>query len=139
MGYDQATMTEIAINWSDDHDPFGHVKNHAYGHFFSTCKQYPGDSISYSFHELKNHFQSKEALETFLLSSTNIQNKQANSYNLAGNVRVFHSFEASLGKEKYEDLMNARGIGVMVRSSETRLMRPVKFPDSVGISPWMIT
>lgn len=37
MGYDRATMVEIAINWSDDHDPFGHVKNHAYGHFISAC------------------------------------------------------------------------------------------------------
>jgi acyl-CoA thioesterase FadM len=83
MGYDRATMLEYGVNWSDDQDPFGHVKNHAYGHFTSAC-----------------------------------------------NVRVFHSFEAQL-KDKFEDMMTARGIGLLVRSTTSRLMRPVKFPDSV--------
>jgi hypothetical protein len=33
MGYDEATMVECGINWSDDHDPFQHVKNSAYPHY----------------------------------------------------------------------------------------------------------
>lgn len=33
MGYDRATMVECGVNWSDDHDPFQHVKNHAYPHY----------------------------------------------------------------------------------------------------------
>lgn len=47
------------------------------------------------------------------------------------NVRVFQSFEKQL-KERYKDLMNAQGIGVMAKSSTLNLKRPVKFPDSVN-------
>jgi hypothetical protein len=82
-GYDKATMIEIAVSWADDQDPFGHVKNAAYGGFVSAC-----------------------------------------------NVRVFHSFEAQL-KDHFDDFMNAKHIGCLVSSITTRLMRPVKFPDSV--------
>ncbi|TVY73292.1 hypothetical protein LSUE1_G005068 [Lachnellula suecica] len=87
MGYDPSTMVEIGINWSDDLDPFGHVKNHAYGHFTTAC-----------------------------------------------NVRVFHSFETSLGTEKFDDFMHARGVGVLVRSSTTRWLRPVTFPNALIVA-----
>ncbi|KFY01096.1 hypothetical protein O988_02917 [Pseudogymnoascus sp. VKM F-3808] len=37
MGYDRETMVEYGVNWSDDHDPFGHVKNHAYPSLMTMC------------------------------------------------------------------------------------------------------
>jgi hypothetical protein len=37
MGYDRDTMVEYGVNWSDDHDPFGHVKNHGYPHLMTMC------------------------------------------------------------------------------------------------------
>ncbi|KAF7908495.1 uncharacterized protein EAF01_004250 [Botrytis porri] len=37
MGYDASTMVECGVNWSDDHDPFKHVKNHAYPHYVNQC------------------------------------------------------------------------------------------------------
>lgn len=83
MGYDLATMVECGVNWSDDHDPFKHVKNAAYPHYVNAC-----------------------------------------------NFRVFQSFETQL-KDKFQDLMNTRGIGVIVKSYTIDLKRPVKFPDSV--------
>ena len=85
MGYDRDTMIEVGVNWSDDHDPFRHVKNHAYPHWVAQC-----------------------------------------------NVRVFQSFEKPLGKEKYDDLMNARHIAVLVKSYTVDLKRPVQFPDSAS-------
>ena len=46
------------------------------------------------------------------------------------NFRVFETFADDL-KEKYEDLMNARGIGVIVKTYVLDLKRPTKYPDSV--------
>ncbi|ATZ47338.1 hypothetical protein BCIN_02g06280 [Botrytis cinerea B05.10] len=37
MGYDRETMTECGVNWSDDQDPFKHVKNHGYMHYMTAC------------------------------------------------------------------------------------------------------
>ena len=37
MGYDRATMVECGVSWSDDLDPVGHVKSHAYPHFMTMC------------------------------------------------------------------------------------------------------
>jgi len=46
------------------------------------------------------------------------------------NFRLFESFAEQLGN-KYDDLFKARGIGVMTKSYETNLKRPVSYPDSV--------
>lgn len=37
MGYDEETMIECGVNWSDDQDPFIHIKNHRYMHYMTTC------------------------------------------------------------------------------------------------------
>lgn len=37
MGYNPATMVECGVTWSDDHDPFQHVKNAAYVHYVNQC------------------------------------------------------------------------------------------------------
>ncbi|KAF7920675.1 hypothetical protein BELL_0197g00160 [Botrytis elliptica] len=37
MGYDSSTMVECGVNWSDDHDSFKYVKNHAYPHYVNQC------------------------------------------------------------------------------------------------------
>ena len=34
MGYDPSTMVERGVVWAEDQDPFGHVMNTAYPHFF---------------------------------------------------------------------------------------------------------
>jgi hypothetical protein len=47
------------------------------------------------------------------------------------NFRLFESFAEQL-KDKYEDLVKARGVGVVTKSFETELMRPVSYPDSVS-------
>ncbi|KAH8645582.1 hypothetical protein BGZ60DRAFT_392540 [Tricladium varicosporioides] len=86
MGYDKQTMVECGVSWSDDHDPFKHVKNAAYPHYVNQC-----------------------------------------------NFRVFESFEEQLG-ERFEDLMNTRHIGVMVKTYTINLKRPVKYPDSLLVA-----
>ncbi|KAK1753904.1 hypothetical protein QBC47DRAFT_385175 [Echria macrotheca] len=47
--------------------------------------------------------------------------------------RMFESFAAQL-KDKYDDLLKARGIGVVVKSFETDIRRQVKYPDSVIVA-----
>lgn len=37
MGYDPSTMVERGVIWAEDQDPFGHMMNSQYSHFFSTC------------------------------------------------------------------------------------------------------
>ncbi|TEY82973.1 hypothetical protein BOTCAL_0026g00370 [Botryotinia calthae] len=37
MGYNPATMVECGVTWSDDHDPFQHVKNASYVHYANQC------------------------------------------------------------------------------------------------------
>ncbi|KAI1207296.1 uncharacterized protein F4807DRAFT_435209 [Annulohypoxylon truncatum] len=37
MGYGPKTMVERGVVWAEDQDPFGHVMNSQYAHFFSTC------------------------------------------------------------------------------------------------------
>ncbi|KAH6676796.1 hypothetical protein B0J14DRAFT_537549 [Halenospora varia] len=86
MGYDKSTMIERGITWSDDHDPFGHVKNHAFLEFFTAC-----------------------------------------------GVRVFFSFEEHL-KEKFEDFITAKGISCLVKTATLKILKPVKFPDSLIIA-----
>ena len=44
--------------------------------------------------------------------------------------RMFESFAEQL-KDKYGDLFKAKGIGVMTKTFETELKRPVSYPDSV--------
>lgn len=46
--------------------------------------------------------------------------------------RVFQSFEEHL-KDKFDDMMNLRGIGVILKSYTIELKRPVRFPDSVSM------
>lgn len=84
MGYDAATMVECGVSWSDDHDPFQHVKNAAYVHYVNQCK-----------------------------------------------FREFQSFEPFLGKERFQDMLNLRRVGPVVKGYTIDLKRPVKFPDSV--------
>jgi len=50
------------------------------------------------------------------------------------NLRVFQSFELPLGPTAFADLMAARRIGVMVRSFETSIKRPVQFPDQAIVA-----
>lgn len=52
-------------------------------------------------------------------------------YASASNFRLFESFEAQL-KDKFADLMKARGIGVIVKSTTLDIKRPVSYPDSVS-------
>lgn len=47
------------------------------------------------------------------------------------NFRVFESFEAQLG-DKYQDLLKAKGVGIMSKSLSVDLKRPVSYPDSVS-------
>lgn len=49
----------------------------------------------------------------------------------ACNFRLFESFEAQL-KDKFDDLMKARGIGVIVKSTQLDIKRPVSYPDAVS-------
>lgn len=53
------------------------------------------------------------------------------------NFRVFESFEPQL-KEKFEDLLKARGIGVITKTYTVDLLRPVSYPDSVCLEPLYI-
>ncbi|RAL58786.1 hypothetical protein DID88_009199 [Monilinia fructigena] len=87
MGYDAATMVECGVSWSDDHDPFQHVKNAAYVHYVNQCK-----------------------------------------------FREFQSFEPYLGKEKFQDMLNLRHMGPVVKTYTIDLKRPVKFPDALIIA-----
>lgn len=52
-------------------------------------------------------------------------------YASACNFRLFESFEEHL-KDKFQDLMKVRGIGVIVKSSTIDIKRPVSYPDSVS-------
>lgn len=45
--------------------------------------------------------------------------------------RIFESFQGPLG-EKYDDLIQARGIGVVTKSVNLNLKSPLAYPDSVG-------
>lgn len=53
-------------------------------------------------------------------------------YASACNFRLFESFEEHL-KDKFQDLMKVRGIGVIVKTSTLDIKRPVSYPDSVCI------
>ena len=46
-------------------------------------------------------------------------------------VEMLTLIPSRLGKEKYDDLMETRGVGVVVKSYTIDLKRPVAFPDSV--------
>jgi len=63
-----------------------------------------------------------------------VKNHQYGHWANICNIRVFQSFEAPLGPSKFADLMAARKVGVMVRSFETNLKRPVKFPDQIIVA-----
>jgi len=50
------------------------------------------------------------------------------------NFRMFESFAEQLGQDKFQILLNGhrgKGIGVMTKSFETDIKRPVSYPDSV--------
>ncbi|KAJ8123483.1 hypothetical protein ONZ43_g582 [Nemania bipapillata] len=51
----------------------------------------------------------------------------------ASNFRFFESFEEHL-KDKFQDLMKVRGIGVIVKSSTLDIKRPVSYPDSIIVA-----
>ncbi|KAI0521397.1 hypothetical protein F5B22DRAFT_571771 [Xylaria bambusicola] len=51
----------------------------------------------------------------------------------ACNFRLFESFEEHL-KDKFQDLMKVRGIGVIVKSSTCEIKRPVTYPDSIIVA-----
>ncbi|RYP57844.1 hypothetical protein DL770_010571 [Monosporascus sp. CRB-9-2] len=54
-------------------------------------------------------------------------------YASACNFRLFESFEEHL-KDKFQDLMKARGIGVIVKTSTLDIKRPVSYPDSIIVA-----
>ncbi|KAI0466984.1 hypothetical protein F4859DRAFT_526268 [Xylaria cf. heliscus] len=54
-------------------------------------------------------------------------------YASACNFRLFESFEEHL-KDKFQDLMRARGIGVIVKTSTLNIKRPVSYPDSIIVA-----
>ncbi|RYO74738.1 hypothetical protein DL766_004178 [Monosporascus sp. MC13-8B] len=54
-------------------------------------------------------------------------------YASACNFRLFESFEEHL-KDKFQDLMKVRGIGVIVKSSTLDIKRPVSYPDSIIVA-----
>ncbi|KAI1453445.1 hypothetical protein F4805DRAFT_443229 [Annulohypoxylon moriforme] len=54
-------------------------------------------------------------------------------YVSACNFRFFESFEEHL-KDKFQDLMKVRGIGVIVKSSTLDIKRPVSYPDSIIVA-----
>lgn len=60
-----------------------------------------------------------------------IMNARFPHYTSACNFRLFESFEEHL-KDKFQDLMKVRGIGVIVKSSTLNIKRPVTYPDSVS-------
>ena len=45
--------------------------------------------------------------------------------------RLFESFAAQLGPAAYQDLLRARGIGVIVREYSLEIRRPVRYPDAL--------
>jgi len=63
-----------------------------------------------------------------------VKNHQFGHWANMCNLRVFQSFELPLGPAAFTDLMSARKIGVMVRSFETSIKRPVSFPDSIIVA-----
>ncbi|KAI4861525.1 hypothetical protein F4820DRAFT_460905 [Hypoxylon rubiginosum] len=54
-------------------------------------------------------------------------------YASACNFRLFESFEEHL-KDKFQDLMKVRGIGVIVKTSTLDIKRPVSYPDSIIVA-----
>lgn len=48
------------------------------------------------------------------------------------NVRLFESFEQQLG-DKCDDLLKARGIGVIGKNLNVEFKRPVSYPDAVSL------
>ncbi|RYP08102.1 hypothetical protein DL764_002085 [Monosporascus ibericus] len=54
-------------------------------------------------------------------------------YASACNFRLFESFEEHL-KDKFQDLMKARGIGVIVKTTTLDIKRPVSYPDSIIVA-----
>ena len=52
-------------------------------------------------------------------------------YTSACNYRLFESFEEHLG-DKFQDLIKARGIGVIVKTTTLDIKRPVSYPDAVS-------
>lgn len=47
--------------------------------------------------------------------------------------REFQSFEPYLGKENFQDMLNLKRIGPVVKGYTVDLKSPVKFPDSVRV------
>ncbi|KAI0022807.1 hypothetical protein F4780DRAFT_731613 [Xylariomycetidae sp. FL0641] len=62
-----------------------------------------------------------------------IMNARFPHYASACNFRLFESFEAQL-KDKFQDLMKVRGIGVIVKTSTLVIKRPVSYPDSIIVA-----
>jgi hypothetical protein len=60
-----------------------------------------------------------------------IANASFPRFTSACNYRLFESFEAQL-KDKFQDFIKARGIGVIVKSSVLDIKRPVTYPDAVS-------
>lgn len=51
-------------------------------------------------------------------------------YSSACNYRLFESFQEQL-KDKFQDFIKARGIGVIVKTTTLDIKRPVSYPDAV--------
>ncbi|KAF1818315.1 uncharacterized protein K489DRAFT_391242 [Dissoconium aciculare CBS 342.82] len=62
-----------------------------------------------------------------------IANASYPRFTSACNYRLFESFEEQL-KDKFQDFIKARGIGVIVKSSTMDLKRPVTYPDALIIA-----
>jgi hypothetical protein len=60
-----------------------------------------------------------------------IANASFPRFSSACNYRLFESFEAQL-KDKFQDFIKARGIGVIVKSTVLDIKRPVVYPDAVS-------
>ena len=60
-----------------------------------------------------------------------VKNAQFPNFVSACNFRLFESFEKHL-KEKFQDLMKASGLGVIVKKTTLNIKRPVSYPDAVS-------
>jgi hypothetical protein len=60
-----------------------------------------------------------------------IANAMYPHFTSACNFRLFESFEEQL-KEKFQDFIKARGIGVIVKTTTLDIKRPVTYPDAVS-------
>ncbi|KAB5518908.1 hypothetical protein GE09DRAFT_1259071 [Coniochaeta sp. 2T2.1] len=60
-----------------------------------------------------------------------IKNAQFPHFISACNFRLFESFEEHL-KDKFQDLMKARGVDVIVKNTTLTINRPVSYPDAVS-------